>query len=114
MFNQAEVARADAGFVDTFLGVDSRLFQEVAGQLLADELVIRHVGIERANEVVAIAPRLNDLRVAFAATGIGIADEVHPVAGEVFAVTRRGQQAVDDLGESVRRDVGFKGGYFRG
>ena len=101
VFDQAEVARPDAGFVDAFLGVDARLFQEIAGQLLADELVIRHVGIERADEVVAIAPRLFDHRVAFAAAGIGIADEVHPVAGEVFAVARRGQQAVNDLGESV-------------
>ena len=88
MFNQTEVTGSNDGFVDAFFGVHSRLFQEVARELLAHELVVGDVGIERADEVVAITPRLNDLWIAFAAAGIGVAHEVHPVTGEVFAVTR--------------------------
>ena len=91
MFDQAEVARADGGFVDTFLGIHAGLLQEIARELLAHELIVRYIPIEGPDQVVAITPRLDDLRIAFAAAGIGVADEVHPMASEVFAITLGGQ-----------------------
>jgi len=41
--------------------------------------------------------------------GIGIARDVQPVAPPLFAIARRGKQAVDKLRERVRRFVGDKG-----
>ena len=114
VFDHAEVAGAEGRLVELFFGVEPWLLQQVAGELFADELVVRDVGIEGPDQVVAVAPGLRDGGVAFAAVRIGVADEIHPVAGEVFAVAGRGQQAVDDLGESLGRGVGFEGGDFGG
>ena len=114
VFDHAEVAGAKGGLVEFFRGVDARGFQQVSGELFADELVVGDVGIESADQVVAVAPGLRNGGIAFAAVRIGVADEVHPVAGEVFAVARRSQQAVDDLVESVCRGVCFESGDFSG
>ena len=102
MFDHAEVAGAEGGFVQPLCRVDAGGRQEVAGELLADKLVVGDIGVEGADQVIAIAPRLRDGGVAFAAVGVGVADEVHPVAGEVFAVTRRSQQPVDHLRVGLR------------
>ena len=75
-------------------------------------MVVGDVGIEGADEVIAVTPGLRDGGISFAAVRVGVADEVHPVAGEVFAVARRGQEAVDDFGEGVCRGVGFESGDF--
>ena len=114
MFDHAEVAGAYGRLIELFRFVEARGLQQVAGELFADELVVRDVGIEGADEVIAVAPSLWDGGIAFAAVRVGVADEVHPVTGEVFAVARRGQQAVDDFGEGFRRLVGFERGDLRG
>ena len=82
------MSRAEGGLVQLFRGVDSWLREEVPGNLFTDKLVVRDVVVKGANEVIAIAPRLRNIRVAFAPMGIGVAYEIHPVAGEVFAVAR--------------------------
>ena len=82
------MSRAEGGLVELFCGVDARLREEVPSNLFTDKLVVRDVVVKRANEVIAIAPGLRDVRVAFAPMGIGVADQIHPVAGEVFAVAR--------------------------
>ncbi len=91
VLDKAEVAGAEGGFVQVFAGIEPRLGEEVARDLLADELVIRDIGVEGADEVVAVPPRLGNAGITFAAMGVGIADEVHPVTGEVLAVPRRSQ-----------------------
>ena len=101
VFDHAEVAGAYGRLIELFRFVEARGLQQVASELFADELVVGDVGIEGADEVIAVAPGLRDGRIAFAAVRVGVADEIHPVAREVFAVARRGQQAVDDLGEGV-------------
>ena len=105
VLDHAEMPGAEGGLVELFRGVEARGVQQVTGQLLTDELVVRDVRIEGSDEIVAVAPGLRDGRVAFAAVGIRVADQVHPMAGEVFAVARGGQQAIDDLGEGLRRGV---------
>ena len=114
VFDHAEVAGAEGRLIELFRFIEARGLQQIAGELFADELVVGDVGIEGADEVIAVAPSLRDGWIAFAAMRVGVADEIHPVTGEVFAVARRGQQAVDDFGEGLRRDVGFERGDLRG
>ena len=90
VLDHAEVAGAKGRLVQFFGGVDARGLQEVAGELLTDELVVGHVGIEGADEVIAVAPSLRDGGISFATVRVGVTDEVHPVASEVFAVAGRG------------------------
>ena len=102
MFDHAEVAGAEGGFVQPLCRVDAGGRQEVAGELLADELIVRDIGVEGADQVVAVAPGLRNRGITFAAVGVGVADKVHPVAGEVLAEAGRSQQPVDDLRVSLR------------
>ena len=53
----------------------------VAGQLEADEPVIRQIAIERRDDPVAIAPHLGPGLVVLEAVGVGIASQVEPVLG---------------------------------
>ncbi len=78
----------------------------VAGELLADEAVVRLVVVERADDVVAVAPGARLGVVALVAVGLGEADEVEPVPAPLLAVARRGEQAVDEPFVGVGRRVG--------
>ncbi len=91
VFHEAELRGAEDRFIDA-VGIDARMRQEVASQMFADELVHRHVGIQRANHVVAIAPGFANLGVAFAAVGLGVAHKIEPVPRPVLAETGRGQR----------------------
>ena len=79
--------------------------EHVAGELLDGELVEGLVGIERLDDVVAVGPD-GTVAVFFVAVGVGVSGEVKPATGPAFAVTRRGEEFVDDLGEGVRGWVG--------
>ena len=83
--------------------------QDVAGDLLADELVVRLVGVEGVDDVVAVAPGLGHGEVGRLAGRVGVADHVEPVPAPLLAVGRRRQQPVHELVESVRRAVGEEG-----
>ena len=76
--------------------------QQVAGELLEDELVVRLVGVERGDDVVAVAPGVAVGDVLVQAVGVGVAGHVEPVPAPALAVARRGEQPVDDPGEGVR------------
>jgi hypothetical protein len=65
----------------------------VAGDLFADELVVRLVLIETADDVVAIAPGVGALEVVRVAARVGVADDVEPVAGR--SVRRSGERPGD-------------------
>ena len=84
--------------------LDGGVRHQVAGQLLARELVERLVVAERAQHVVAIGPGGEGV-VAVEAAGVGVAHDVEPVHGLLLGVARRGQQAVDQLLVGVRRRV---------
>ena len=81
-------------------------FQLVTGKLFTGKLVKRFVAVERPNYVVTKSPDIWFGVIAFVAVGFGIADQVQPVAGPLFAVVRRLQQPVDNLFESLRRLIG--------
>ncbi len=78
--------------------------QQVAGDLLADELVVRLVGVERGDGPVAIAPGLGIGEVRLAAR-LGEPRHVEPVPAPALAEAGRGEQPIDDLGEGVGRVV---------
>ena len=68
----------------------------IAGDLLAYKSVVRLVGIERVDDVIAIAPRLRPEMVGVVAVGIRVAHEVQPKPRLPFAKARAGQQPVDE------------------
>ena len=78
---------------------------EVARDLLANELVVRLVTIERIDHVIAIAIGLRDGIVGAVAGGIRIAHDVEPVPAPTLAVVGGGKQAIDHFGEGVLRSV---------
>ena len=100
------VPQAEAVIAGGDDAIGRHLVQLVAGQLLADELVVRLVGVERANDVVAIPPDERLGIVALEAVRLGIAHQVEPVPAPVLAVMPRGEQPIDDLFVSVGRVVG--------
>ena len=87
--------RADDRLVDPALGIHPRLDQ-VAGDLLHDEPVERQVGIEGPHEVVAVHPGVLGRHVPLVAVGVGVVDDVHPVAGLVLAVVGAGEKRLDE------------------
>ena len=83
--------------------------EDVAGDLLADEAVVGLVRVERGDDVVAVAPGVRAELVTFETMRVGIVGDIEPVAGPAFAVTRRGQQLVDQLRVGVRRIIPDEG-----
>ena len=81
----------------------------VAGELLFDEFVVGLVAVETLHDVIAIAPGVGAVHVVLVAIALGEADDVEPVAAPLFAVVRRGQQAVDHFLPGVGRFVGEEG-----
>ena len=79
--------------------------QQVAGDLLRDEPVERHVGVHRVDHVVAVLPGVRVGDVPRRAGRLGIAGHVEPVPAPALAELRRGEQAIDDAREGVRRGV---------
>ena len=69
--------------------------EQIAGQLLARELVEPLVGVERVDHVIAI--RKDPLvLVAVEADRVGVAGDVEPPHGHPFAEVRRREQRVDE------------------
>ena len=80
--------------------------QDVPGQLLADEPVVRLVLVERVDDIVAIAGGLGHGVIGVVTGRVGVVCDIHPVPAPSLAVMRRGEQAVDDLGECIRAGIG--------
>ncbi len=80
--------------------------QLVAGQLLADDSVERPVGVERADDVIAIAVGQRPVGIgAEVPVGVGVARGIEPVLAPALAVPRAGQQAIDEPLVGVRARV---------
>ena len=87
--------------------------QEVAGELLDAELVVREISVEGFHDPVAIRPYRTGA-VLFEAVSVGITGEVEPAAGPALAIAGRRQQAVDELFVGVGRLVVYEGvGFLR-
>ena len=71
------------------------LGEQVAGKLLGEEPVVRHVVIEGSNQPVAVPPDRSRL-VGLVALGVGVAGEVQPYGRPALPETRGGEQAVDE------------------
>ena len=72
------------------------LAEHVPGEVLAHELVEGLILVQRADDVVAERIEVIDDEVTFEPVAFAEADDVEPVAAPVFAIARRGQQAVDE------------------
>jgi hypothetical protein len=59
--------------------------EQVAGDLLHEELAVGHVAVESVDHPVSPGPHLPHL-ILFVAVGVGVAGEVEPVAGPLLAV----------------------------
>ena len=60
------MSRTDRRFIQAKLHVETRFKQQVAGNVFAQQLIVRHVVIERADEVVAILVGIRDGRITLA------------------------------------------------
>ena len=92
--------------VDTVEGggellIASGVRQEVAGELLSDELVERQVVVEGFNNPIAVRPCLY-IDIGLIAEGIRVARDIKPRHSHALAEARRGEQAIHH---------GFAGGW---
>ena len=101
----AEVAGGDEVFWVLGFGFGAEV-EFVTGELLAHELVVGLVGVEGLHHVIAVAPGLRAVFVGAIAVGLGVADEVEPVARPLLAVTRAGEEFVHELFVGVGGLVG--------
>ena len=62
--------------------------EHVAGELLLDEPVVRLVGVERADDVVAVRPGVGPRLVLVVAVRLAVVDDVEPVPRPALAVVR--------------------------
>ena len=67
----------------------------IARQLLADELVVRFIVVERINDVISIAPGVRLLAIALVAIAFGIAHQIQPVSSPALAIMGRSEQSID-------------------
>ena len=72
----------------------SRTGQQVAGNLLDDELVPRHVSVDGVNHPVSPDP-LFALQIFFVAVGVGVPCKIQPVSSPFFAEPFVHQQRLD-------------------
>jgi len=102
---------APLGIEHRLLGIRLRGAGEfVAGELLGDEVGPRLIGVEGANDVVAITPGVCAQRIGLGETvRVRVAGGVQPVPGPAFAISGRCQQAIHHLLVSVRGGVGEEG-----
>ena len=82
--------------------------------LLGEEAVVRLVGVEGGDHVVAVLPLAvthdDVVGVGVEADRVGVADDVEPVAAPTLAEARRGEQPIDLAGERVWRPIGHERG----
>ena len=76
-------------------GLVGDVVELVAGDLLAQELVVGLVVVEGVDDVVAVPPRVVAAVVLLEPRRVGVAGHVHPVPAPALAVVRRVEQALD-------------------
>ena len=92
MRHHPQVGRPDRRFVDGKLDVDPGVGQEVAGEVLDQQSIGRHVGVEGPDQVVAVFRGVGNVGVPLAAVRLRVAKPVHPVASPALPESWRGQQ----------------------
>ena len=81
--------------------------QQVTGDLQADEPVVGHVLVERADDEVPILVGVGPVLVEGVSVALGKSHQIQPVAAPAFSVVLAGQQPVD-LGGPCRLEVLFR------
>ena len=99
--DHTEVPGADGGFIEAEIIVDAGRFEEVAGEVFEEELVVGDVGVEGADDVVTILRSIGNGGIPFAAVGLGVAEPVEPVASPAFAEAAGGEEVIDDFEVSL-------------
>ena len=82
--------------------------QQIAGDVLNHEPIVRQIGIESANQIVPILGGVRNGIVQLVAVSLGITDEIHPVPRPLLAESRRVQRG-DHFLERYRRVVTEEG-----
>ena len=83
----------------------SRRREQIARYLLDDEPVVGHVGVERVDHVIPVAPGFRKVQILIQPGRVGIASDVQPMPPPSLTVSGRGQQAIDQPGEGSRGRV---------
>ena len=83
--------------VEAELLIYSWLGQEVAGDVFAQKLIVRHVGVQRADEIIAILIGVRNARVALAAERFRVAHPIHPMPRPAFAKMSRGKETIGGI-----------------
>src|SRR5262249_17872867 len=72
---------------------------------------VRLVAVESFNHVIAVAPCCGSHLIGLEAIALGITDEVEPIQGPSFSITRRGEQPIDEFLIRIRRAVVYESLY---
>ena len=68
--------------------------EDIAGELLLDEPAVRFVGIETADDVVAIRPRVGPGLVLVVTVRLPVVDDIQPMPSPAFTILRGGEQTI--------------------
>ena len=82
--------------------------ENVARDLLTKKFVVGLVGVERVDDVIAIAPGVRHGIVGGLARRVRVTHEVEPVPSPALAVMRRGEQTFNDCREGIRKRVALE------
>jgi hypothetical protein len=91
--------------------VAARVRHQIRRDLQLDEARVGHVGVDRLDDPVAVAPR-EGIRLVGRLGGrvvLAVAGDVHPVPPPALAIVGRGEQPVDERLEGARRAIGGEG-----
>ena len=75
-FTQVPKASPQHRLVDFAIRVNTRVGQQIASNMLAHKLVIRHIGIECSNNVVAILIGVGGVCIELMSSRLGIANQI--------------------------------------
>ena len=87
--------RADGRLVQAKLLVEPRPGQQITGDVLSQQLVVRHVFVQRANEIIPVLVGVRDTRVTLTPKRLRVAHPVHPMPRPTLAKVWRGEQALN-------------------
>ena len=90
-----EIDHVVAGKTGGDLLFERRAGEQVARQLLNDELVERQIVVDGLDQPIAPRPHVA-MAVDAVAVRVGVAGRVEPLHGHPFAISRRGQQPIDE------------------
>ena len=82
--------------------------QHITGDLVSQELVIRLVGIDRANHPIAVTPRMVSPLVSLEPMRVGVMSHVEPVPRPTLSIMRRFEQPIDESFIRPRIAIPFK------